>query len=327
MNKLHSDSWRPTASLETLRLRAGLLAQIRRFCADRGLLEVETPALSAAGVPDLGLEQMTVKAAGLGTGPCYLQTSPEYAMKRLLAADTGDIYQICRVFRDEELGRWHEPEFTLFEWYRVGWDEDQLMSEVESLLVTLLQPHRRLTPTVRMSYQDAFHDFLRVDPLGNDAKLRAALSREAINIPADISGNGVLDLALSQVIIPRLDPHAISFIYDFPASQAALAKIKFQEPPVAARFEAFSGGIELANGFGELTEPDEQRQRFDKDLALRHRGGRHGPPLDERFLEALRHGLPPCAGVAVGVDRVVALAAGLTNIAATMSFAHGSESS
>ncbi len=320
-------SWRPTAAAATLRLRAELLAEIRRFCAERGLLEVETPALSTAGVPDLALEQMTVQAAGLGNELYYLQTSPEYAMKRLLAAGSGDIYQICRVFRDGELGRWHEPEFTLLEWYRLGWDEDQLMAEVESLLVTLLQPHRRLAPTVRMSYQDAFRDFLRVEPLAADAELRAALAREAIDIPADTGGDSLLDLALSHVIVPRLDPHAISFIYDFPASQAALARIKSQEPPVAARFEAFSGGIELANGFGELTDVAEHRRRFDKDLALRDRGGRHRPPSDERFLEALRHGLPPCAGVAVGVDRLVALAAGLTDIAATISFAHGADPS
>ena len=320
-------SWRPTAAAATLRLRAELLAEIRRFCAERGLLEVETPALSTAGVPDLALEQMTVQAAGLGNELYYLQTSPEYAMKRLLAAGSGDIYQICRVFRDGELGRWHEPEFTLLEWYRLGWDEDRLMAEVESLLVALLQPHRRLAPTVRMSYQDAFRDFLRVEPLAADAELRAALAREAIDIPADTGGDSLLDLALSHAIVPRLDPHAISFIYDFPASQAALARIKPQEPPVAARFEAFSGGIELANGFGELTDATEQRLRFDTALALRHRDGRHGPPSDERFLEALHHGLPPCAGVAVGVDRLVALAAGLTDIAATISFAHGADPS
>ncbi len=324
---MRSVSWRPTASPETLRLRAELLAGIRRFCAERGLLEVETPALSAAGVPDLALEQMTVEAASLGAEPYYLQTSPEYAMKRLLAAESGDIYQICRVFRDGELGRWHEPEFTLFEWYRVGWDEEQLMSEVESLLVTLLQPYRRLAPAVRISYHAAFHDFLGVDPHADDAQLRAALAREAIDIPAGIGGNGLLDLALSQVVVPRLDPHAISFIYDFPAGQAALARIKSQQPPLAARFEAFSGGIELANGFGELTDATEQRQRFDRDLASRQRSGRHRPPSDERFLDALRHGLPRCAGVAVGVDRVVALAAGLSNVAETISFAHGFEPS
>ncbi len=320
-------SWRPTASPATLRLRAELLAEIRRFCAERGLLEVETPALSTAGVPDPALEHMIVQAAGLGAEPYYLQTSPEYAMKRLLAAASGDIYQICRVFRDGELGRWHEPEFTLLEWYRLGWDENRLMDEVESLLVTLLKPHRRLAATVRMSYHDAFRDFLRVDPLAADAKLRAALTREAIDIPADTSGDSLLDLALSHAIVPRLDPHAISFIYDFPVSQAALARIKPQEPPVAARFEAFSGGIELANGFAELTDVAAHRQRFATDLAQRHRAGRHAPPSDERFLEALRHGLPPCAGVAVGVDRVVALGAGLSNVAETMSFAHGSDAS
>ena len=322
---MNSVSWQPTASPEILRLRAELLAKIRRFFAARGLLEVETPALSPAGEPDLTLEQMIVQAAGLAAEPYYLHTSPEYAMKRLLAAASGDIYQICRVFRDGELGRWHEPEFTLLEWYRVGWNEDQLIGEVESLLVTLLKPCRRLKPTVRMSYQDAFRNFLCVDPFADDAELRAALSREAIDIPAGVNGNGLLDLALSQAIVPRLEPNAISVIDDFPASQAALARIKPQKPPVAARFEAFSGGIELANGFAELTDVTEQRDRFNRDLAQRHHSGRHEPPLDECFLEALGHGLPPCAGVAVGVDRVVALAAGVTSVAATISFAHGGD--
>ena len=320
---MSSVSWQPTATPETLRLRGALLAEIRRFFAERSVLEVETPALSASGASDPALELMTVQAAGLGTEPYYLHTSPEYAMKRLLAAANGDIYQICRVFRDRERGRWHEPEFTLLEWYRVGWNEIQLMDEVESLLGTVLEPHHGPIRATRISYRDVFREVLNVDPAAAESELRAALAREAIDAPENISGDGLLDLALSQAIVPRLDRNAVSFIYDFPVTQAALARIKPEDPPVAARFEAFSGGIELANGFGELTDATEQRQRFDAELARRRRAGQHEPPLDERFLEALRHGLPACAGVAVGVDRLVALAAGLTNIAATISFAHG----
>ncbi len=319
---MNSESWRPSAAVETLRLRADLLRTTREFFAARGILEVETPALSTAGVSDPALDAMTVTTTGLDSKPYFLQTSPEYAMKRLLAARAGDIYQICRVFRDGELGRWHEPEFTLLEWYRVGWDENRLMDEVESLLVLLLEPHYRLEPTVRMSYAECFREFLRMDFRSGDEALRAVLSRVAIDIPAEIDGDGLLDLALSQLIVPRLDPKALSFIYDFPESQAALARIKPVEPPVAARFEAFGGGIELANGFGELTDAAEQQRRFDSELERRSHDGRPVPSLDEHFLEALRHGLPTCAGVAVGVDRIVALAAGLDNVAQTMSFSH-----
>ena len=306
-----------------LRLRAELLSEIRRFFAARDVLEVETPALSAAGTADAELESMLVQATSDRSVDHYLHTSPEYAMKRLLAAGSGDIYQICRVFRAAELGRWHEPEFTLLEWYRLDWDEGELMTEVESLLLALLEPRRGSAAVTRLGYQEAFRDILRADPFANILEIQAALSREGIDVPANISDDGLLDLALSQVIVPSLDPNTITFIYDFPASQAALARIKPQTPPVAARFEAFSGGIELANGFAELTDAAEQRQRFEDDLALRRRDGRHEPPLDERFLAALEEGLPPCAGVAIGVDRVLALAAGVPGVAATMSFAHG----
>ncbi len=322
---MSSEAWRPSGAPETLRLRAEVLTKMRGFFAARDVLEVETPALSTVGASDPALDAMTAQPRDQGAQPYYLHTSPEFAMKRLLAAGSGDIYQICRVFRDAELGRWHEPEFTLLEWYRVGWDENQLIGEVESLLISLLEPHRPLKATVRMSYREAFRDILHVDSSDDEDAIRAVLSRQAIDVPTQLSGDGLLDLALSQIIVPHLDPDALSFIYDYPATQAALAKIKPGEPPVAARFETFSGGIELANGFGELTDAVEQRQRFDAELLRRRQDGRREPPLDERFLEALRHGLPACAGVAVGVDRVLALAAGLDNVAHTMSFPHGQQ--
>jgi len=317
-------SWQPTATLKTLRLRAELVAAIREFFAARDVLEIETPALSSTGTTDPQLQSITARAETLGPAPAYLATSPEHAMKRLLAAGSGDIYQICRVFRDGELGRWHQPEFTLLEWYRVGWDDARLMTEVDSLLRGVLEPHRPLAPSARLSYREAFREHLAVDPLAADhgAPLQAALQRQGVALPPDTRGRALLDLALSTVILPRLDRDRVTFIYDFPADQAALARLKPGPPPVAARFEAFCGGLELANGFHELTDAREQRSRFEAERAQRRGHGRDAPPIDEALLAALTHGLPACAGVAVGVDRLIALAGGLPGVSSAVSFAH-----
>jgi len=314
--------WRPSASVPTLRLRASVMAAIRAFFAERDVLEVETPALSRAGITDLQLEPVAARAHALGTAPLYLTTSPEYAMKKLLAAGTGDIFQVCRVYRDGELGRWHQPEFTLLEWYRVGWNEAELMAEVEALLNTVLQGHRPLTPTVTMSYREAFRSLLGVDAMGDPIAIGHALKARGVDVPAGIGDDSLLDLALSTAIAPQLQATGITFIYDYPQSQAALARIKPGSPPVAARFEAFFGGLELANGFDELTDEAEQRARFESELEQRRKNALPVPPIDEAFLAALSHGLPSCAGVAVGLDRLVALAAGIETVAETMSFAH-----
>jgi lysyl-tRNA synthetase class 2 len=314
-------SWQPTATLSTLRLRAELLAGVRAFFAARGVIEMETPLLSRSAVTDPAIECLTAEAQSLHSRPLYLHSSPEYAMKRLLAAGSGDIFQICRVFRDAELGRWHQPEFTLLEWYRVGWDEVALMDEVESLLHDLLHPHRAVGSSVRLSYAQAFRETLGVDPRGDLSDIVGALSVRGIDVPEGLDRRGTLDLALSAALAPTLKRDGLTFIYDFPADQAALARIKPQTPPVAARFEAFFGGIELANGFAELADAQEQRSRFEAELEERRRARRRLPSLDEELLAALAHGLPDCAGVAVGFDRVVALAAGVAGISEAMSFA------
>ena len=316
------DGWGPRASMETLRLRADLLASIRAFFARRNVLEVETPTLSTAGCTDPNLESVTARVRALGTRDHFLATSPEYAMKRLLAAGSGDIYQLCRVYRDGELGRWHQPEFTLLEWYQVGWDEEALMTEVDELLTRLLAPHRPRSSTTRLSYHEAFHRYLKIDPGEDPTALANRLGNLGVNIPQGLDQDGLLDLALSTAIAPRFDPDSITFVYDYPASQAALARIKTTSPPVAARFEAFSGGLELANGYAELTDAVEQRSRFEAEQEKRRRAGLPVPPLDEDLLAALAHGLPDCSGVAVGLDRLVAVAAGLNDVAATMSFPH-----
>jgi len=309
------------ASRETLVRRAELLALARRFFAERGVLEVETAALSTAAVPDPAIESIRAELTLTARGPYYLHTSPEYAMKRLLAAGSGDIYQLGRVFRDGEIGRWHQPEFVLLEWYRVGWDEVALMSEVEALLARLLPAPWSDRAGRRLTYRQAFLEHLDFDPFAHDG-LAARLTAEGIDVPAGLSREQLLDLALSAAVAPRFARDALTFVCDFPASHAALARLKPGSMPVAARFEVFAGELELANGFAELTDGGEQRRRFDAELERRRRAGRPLAPLDEDFLAALAAGLPECAGVALGFDRVVALAAGVDRLADAVALAH-----
>lgn len=315
-----------TATLEALRLRAAVLARLRAFFAARGVLEVETPALSPAGVTDPALESIAAMVTSLG-GTLYLHTSPELAMKRLLASGTGDIFQICRVFRDGELGRWHEPEFTMLEWYRVGWDDMRLMGEVEELARAALGEAGLGWPVARRPYREAFAAAVGVDPALDDAELYAARLRGrlralGVDAPPGLAAEALSDLAFGALVVPSLPRDALTFVHDYPASQAALAKLKPGRPPVAARFELFAGGVELANGFAELTDAHEQRRRFAADLERRRRGARAEPPVDDAFLAALDAGLPECAGVAVGVDRLVALAAGAAGLAPVLAFSH-----
>jgi lysyl-tRNA synthetase class 2 len=314
------------ASLATLRQRAAMLAAVRAFFAARGVLEVETPALSQAGVTDPAIESVAAAARSLGSAPLYLHTSPEFAMKRLLAAGSGDIYQMCRVFRDDELGRWHEPEFTLLEWYRVGFDDERLMNEVAELIAAALAAANGGSaprPSVRVRYSEALQRALGVPAEAPTTELAARLQRSGVDVPPGLAHDAVLDLAFATTVVASFDADALTFVYDYPASQAALARLKPTRPPVAARFEVFSGGLELANGFHELTDTVEQRRRFEADRAARLRAGRPAPPLDEQLLAALASGLPDCAGVALGFDRLVALAVGTDNVAAAMSFTHG----
>ncbi len=313
-----------TASHDMLRQRAAILAAIRAFFAARGVLEVETPALSSAGASDPALESIVAQVASLGPRPQYLQTSPEFAMKRLLAAGSGDIYQICRVFRDDELGRWHQPEFSLLEWYRVGWDEQRLMDEVEALIGAALAAAGRTSAprSVRTRYTDAVRAALGLAAEAPPAELAARLAARGVDVPQGLGHDALLDLALSTLVVAEFDAAALTFVYDYPQSQAALARLKPGDPPVAARFEVFARGIELANGFHELTDAAEQRRRFAAELAARRAAGRHVPPLDERLLAALATPLPDCAGVALGLDRLIALATGAADVASVVSFAH-----
>jgi lysyl-tRNA synthetase class 2 len=312
--------WQPTATFETLRLRAALLARVRAYFAATGALEVETPILVRAAVSDVHLESLAVQAAS-GETAGFLHTSPEYAMKRLLCAGAPDVYQVGHVFRAGERGGRHNPEFTLVEWYRLGIDHHALMTDVEQLLRALLEPHRPVGPSRKVAYAQAFVAALGIDPLTCSVEaLRAAIAAHGGSVPesiAEAARDDLLDLAMGTLVAQSFPADRITFLHDFPASQAALAQIR---GPVAARFEAFWGPLELANGFHELGDAGEQRRRFEADLVERRQRGRPVRPTDERFLAALARGLPACAGVALGFDRVVMIAAGVSRIDEVMAF-------
>lgn len=312
--------WRPSASFDRLRLRARLLADIRDFFATRAVLEVETPAMAAAGASDVHIASLATSChLGAGERPMYLQTSPEFAMKRLLAAGSGPVYQICRAFRDAESGRLHNPEFTLLEWYRPDFDHHALMDEMDALLERLL-PKRG--PGRRLSYRRAFLAHARVDPFDADTPSLAALAVKAgleVSTRDPVDRDTLLEFLFSHTVQPAL-PAGRVHVYDYPASQAALARVRPGEPPLAERFETFVDGIEIANGYHELADAEEQRRRFRQDAIARQRRGLAAMPVDERLMAALAHGLPDCAGVAVGLDRLFMLAAGEDTIEAVMAF-------
>jgi lysyl-tRNA synthetase class 2 len=314
--------WRPSASPDTLVIRARLLQRIRAFFQAREVLEVETPLLSRAAVTDPHIQSFVVQGPQRGV-PRYLHTSPEFAMKRLLAAGSGSIYQVCKVFRQGEAGHQHNPEFSMLEWYRLGFDHHQLMAEVNDLVRELLEGYRPLTATLQLSYRDAFQRYAGLDPLlASIAELQATVKQRGIDVTGldENHKDPWLDLLMTHVVEPALPQDCPVFIYDYPASQAALARIRQSEPPVAERFELYLGGMELANGFHELTDAVEQHLRFEADLATRDATGLPRVPVDERFLAALESGLPPCAGVALGIDRLVMLAAGVESISGVLAF-------
>lgn len=316
--------WRPGASAENLRRRARLLAGIRQFFGEREVLEVDTPVLARHAVTDVHLDSFVVAAgpgqAVPGTSRRYLQTSPEYAMKRLLAAGSGPIYQLGKAFRREPPGRLHNPEFTLLEWYRPGFDWRQLMAEVAELVSQVLGLAGQ-TSIAQYSYSELFAEHLGINPHTIAAEQLAALTRTTIDVAAaDLTATDCLQLLMHHCIEPRLPEYC--FVYDYPEAQAALAVVENDARgiPVARRFELYGGGMELANGYQELTDPVEQRRRFERDKAERARLGLATITVDERLLAALESGLPPCAGVALGVDRLLMLACAAQDIGDVIAF-------
>ncbi|USD32745.1 MULTISPECIES: elongation factor P--(R)-beta-lysine ligase [Vibrio] len=302
--------WQPTASIERLRQRADLIGQIRQFFKDKNVLEVDTPAMSHATVTDIHLHTFQTKFVGPGYSQgknLYLMTSPEFHMKRLLAAGSGCIYQICKSFRNEENGRYHNPEFTMLEWYRIGFDHHQLMDEMDELLQLIL----KVGAADRMTYQQAFLQVLSVCPLeGTMEELKMTADKLGLSDIAqpEQDRDTLLQLLFSIGVEPEIGQQVPAFVYDFPASQAALAKINGQDSRVADRFEVYFKEIELANGFHELDRAEEQLKRFELDNVKRQQMGLTTQPIDHYLIKALEAGLPRCAGVALGVDRLVMLA-------------------
>jgi len=318
-------NWQPTASIASLKARAKLLATLRAFFAAREVMEVETPQACRAGVTAPYLDNFTTHY----TGPLapeglllYLQTSPEYAMKRLLAAGSGCIYQLAKAFRNGEAGRWHNPEFTMLEWYRVGFTHHELMDEVDALVQQTLKTN----PTKRMSYGGTFEYYLDIDPHhASVAELKKHAEQTGLPYPQSMSDHNKdewLQLLMTHLIEPQLGfDNTPVFIDDFPASQASLAQVrKVNDYAVGERFELYVNGVELANGFHELTDASEQRQRFLADNAQRQQMGLPAVVIDEDLLAALASGLPACAGVALGFDRLFMLQQGFDDIAKAISF-------
>lgn len=316
-------SWQPSASIEALKARAKLIQTIRQFFDERGVLEVETPLLSNGTVTDVHLDAFDTEFPHHHSGEAkqmYLQTSPEFAMKRLLCAGSGCIYQICKSFRNEAAGRFHNPEFTMLEWYRVGFDDKNLIDEVDELMQITLS----VEPAMKMSYQQAFLSLLGIDPLSasfNDIKKLVLTYSTDEWLIKEQDSDVLLQWLFSMYIEPKLGTDtAPCFIYDFPASQASLAKLNKEDLRVAHRFELYFRGIELANGFYELQDVQEQEKRFVKDNQQRVELGLTEKPIDTHFLASLTQGLPDCAGVALGIDRLFMLQQKLSHIEQAISF-------
>lgn len=308
-------SWKPSATLAMLQHRSAILAKIRAFFNARGYLEVETPILAHYGITDVYLSN--IKATVQGQIAC-LQTSPEYHMKRLLAAGSGSIFQLARVFRDDELGRWHNPEFTLLEWYRLNACHHTLMDEMDEFLQYLFST----PPLMRKTYQHVFMEICDIDPLHADVHaLKSCVAKWDLGnvLPPDEQDiDQYLFLLMSHVVEKALAKQSEPIaIYNFPASQASLAKI---HEGVAERFEVYYRGVELANGFHELTDATLQRERFQSDNQVRLARGLPQCTPDAYLLSALESGLPPCSGVALGIDRLLALTSHHASIAPTLAF-------
>lgn len=310
-----AEDWRPVASPDMLRRRARLLRELRAFLDAHGLYEVQTPLLAPAAPTDLHIHCIGVPGHG------WLQPSPEFAMKRLLAAGSGDIYQLGPVFRAGEAGRRHAVEFTMLEWYRIGMDAPALRGEIADLLRHLLPT---LGPPLTVPWRSAFLDTLGVDPLTASAgELDAILRAQGIDLHASLDAAAALDLLFDAVVAPSLPRGRPVFVTAFPAAQAALAMLDPEHPECALRFELFVDGVELANGYQELLDADELERRGAADRAARRASGLPDQPVDSRLLAAHRHGLPPCSGVALGVDRLLMCQCGLEDIAAVQAFPAG----
>ncbi|TAN51922.1 MAG: EF-P lysine aminoacylase GenX [Methylococcaceae bacterium] len=322
MSKNKTIDWQPACSLSTLRRRAKMLAAIRAFFAARDVLEVETPLLCLGIGTDPHLDFFSIPVAGNSSR--YLQTSPEFAMKRLLAAGSGSIYQICKAFRRDEAGRMHNPEFTLLEWYRVDCDLHGLMDDMEDLLRRLAEDALGQSDAIRIRYHDVFLQYTGLPPLAATRdELAACAVRHGLPEARDLCGDDRslwLDLLFSHIIQPQLGQRGLCLVYDYPACQPSLARRNPGDARWVERVELFWRGVELANGFHELCDAEEQAARFAAERQARRICGQAVPDSDERFLAALSHGLPDCSGVAIGLDRLLMLLTAADHIEQVLAF-------
>ncbi|EGP02650.1 elongation factor P--(R)-beta-lysine ligase [Pasteurella multocida] len=314
------ENWQPSASIENLLARAKIIAEIRRFFTDRGLLEVETPVLSEFGVTDVHLSTFNttfISPTAEKSKALWLSTSPEYHMKRLLAAGSGPIFQLCHVFRNEEAGQRHNPEFTMLEWYRPHFDMYRLINEVDDLLQQILD----CKPTESLSYQFVFQEYVGLDPLSAEkAELVAKAKQYHLQQAEQEDRDTLLQFLFSTVVEPNIGKENPVAVYHFPATQAALAQISSEDHRVAERFEFYYKGLELANGFHELTDVNEQLHRFEQDNVQRQKMGLPQRQIDKRLLGALQAGVSNCSGIALGVDRLLMIALGANAIHEVMAF-------
>lgn len=316
--------WQPSAELSVLKKRAQLFKAVRDFFDARDVMEVDTPCLSLGSISDPHIEVLTSQTRSQGEDlTYYLQTSPEYAMKRLLCSGVGSIYQLGKVFRAEEIGCRHSIEFTMLEWYRVGFDHWQLMDEIQALLAYIMGDDTLMCE--RLSYQEAFLRHTGLDPFSTSlSELQACAHKHTEYGLQETDRDTLLELIFASVVEAEIGKEQPCFIHSYPASQAALAKTHMNDNDqwVAARFELYWRGMELANGYHELTDAEEQAYRFEKDKVSRNEMKLADRQFDERLLNALKSGMPECAGVALGVDRLLMLMCGKKHIESVMSFAH-----
>lgn len=320
---MSTNDWRPGSNLETLQARARLLADVRAYFAQQNVLEVETPLLASSAATEPSIEPLTTRYQGPGYADglkLYLQTSPEFAMKRLLSANSVPIYQICKAFRDGEAGRKHNLEFTLLEWYRPGFDLEQLMQEVADIARLGLRLSNVTTEI--LPYAELFQTYLDVDVFSTDRDGLQSIAVDNFILGADgidMDKDAWLDLLMSYLIEPQLGQDRLSFVTDYPASQASLARLN-KDGRTAARFELYYKGIELANGFHELSDSAEQSQRFESENCKRRSNDQAAIRVDKHFLSALESGLPDCSGVALGLDRLLMLSLDTDDIDQVLAF-------
>ena len=310
--------------IRMLGLRAQIYALIRQFFAARGVLEVETPMLSVAANTEPNIESFSTRFSGrsdAGASERWLRTSAEFPLKRLLAEGIGDCYELGRVFRDGEAGRRHNPEFSMLEWYRVGWDHRQLIGETIELVKAAAASVGRTLDAVSMTYREWFMEGLQIDPFSAPVDALREPMRDFRIDGTNLQRDDWLDLLITHLLQAQLPANRITVISDWPASQCALARIRADDPPVAERFELYLGPVELANGYHELCDAAEQRARFENDNRRRQARGQRELPIDEHLLAALEHGMPDCAGVALGIERLLMCLGGCEDIRSVLAFA------